>query len=281
MIQDIEPRVFSNAFNPRPPRVGDFTLVYGDEKTLLLDAGAEGPVIPRYEQLAGVAPNCLDKLIFLFHVDETAFYYLNAASLCADEKAFFTETAAGTFRGYGVRWMAFAGITACHLAGWYERHRICGKCGTITRQSDKERMIECPDCGAVYYPRISPAVIVGVTDGPRLLLTRYANRPGVNYALIAGFCEIGESVEDTVRREVMEEVGVRIKNIRFYKSQPWGFSSSLLMGFYCDLDGSDVITLDRNELAVAEWFDRDKIAVTDASFSLTGEMIEMFRRGIK
>jgi len=140
-------------------------------------------------------------------------------------------------------------------------------------------MVECPKCGASYYPRISPAVIVAVTDGDRLLLTRYADRPGVNYALIAGFCEVGESIEDTVRREVMEEVGLKVKNIRFYKSQPWGFSSSLLVGFYCDLDGSGEVTLDGEELALAEWFDRKDIAVNDTSISLTSEMIDTFRRG--
>ena len=191
-----------------------------------------------------------------------------------------TEMPAGSFRTYGEKWLAFAGITASHLSGWYERHRLCGKCGEATRLSEIERMIECPSCKEMYYPRISPAVIVGVTNGSRLLLTRYANRPVTNYALIAGFCEIGESIENTVRREVFEEVGVRVKNIRFYKSQPWGFSSSLLMGFYCDLDGSEEITLDRNELAVAEWIDREKIAVTDTSISLTSEMIESFRRNI-
>jgi len=280
MIQDIEPRVFSNAFKPRQPRENDRVLVYGDEKTWLYKPhGADAPAIPQYGQLAHAAPGCKNNLVYLFCIDETAFYCLRSDKLSETEKLSFVETPSGSFRTYGEKWMAYAGITACHLAGWYERHRICGKCGELTRHSEKERMIECPVCKATYYPRISPAVIVGVTDGDKLLLTRYADRPAVNYALIAGFCEVGESIEDTVRREVMEEVGLRVKNIRFYKSQPWGFSSSLLIGFYCDLDGSGEVTLDREELAVAEWFDRGDIAINDTSISLTSEMIDTFRRG--
>jgi NAD+ diphosphatase len=297
MIQDIRPHVFDNSFKPRRPESGDFILIYGDEKVLLLDDGATGGetaggekadptpqpgggyMLPQYERLDGLAPGCENELQYLFGIDSRAFFYLRSDCIREHEKLHLIETPMGSFRSYGTKWLAFAGITACHLAGWYERHRICGKCGAYNRHSDKERMLECPGCGSTYYPRISPAVIVGVTDGARLLLTRYANRPVANYALIAGFCEIGESVEETVSREVMEEVGICVKNIRFYKSQPWGFSSSLLMGFYCDLDGSDSITLDRSELAVAEWFDRKDIAITDTSVSLTGEMIEFFRSG--
>lgn len=89
--------------------------------------------------------------------------------------------------------------------------------------------------------------------------------------------EIGETVEQTVAREVMEEVGLKVKNIRYYKSQPWAFSDTLLMGFYCDLDGNDAITLDREELAVAEWFEREDIPVEPSRDSLTNEMILQFK----
>ena len=123
-------------------------------------------------------------------------------------------------------------------------------------------------------------MIVAVTDGNRLLLTKYANRPGtVNYALVAGFTEIGETLEETVRREVMEEVGLRVKNIRYYKSQPWSFSSTLLCGFCCEVDGSREVRLDTEELAVAEWFEREDIPLEDDGVSLTREMIQMFRTG--
>jgi NAD+ diphosphatase len=275
MIQDIYPHIFSNAFKPRVPRSGDRVLIYGGDTVFLRGDGE----LPPFEQLCADAPGRAVELTYLFCVDDTAFFYAESAGLTEEEKKLYVSISAGSFRSHAVKWMAFAGITACHLAGWYERHKLCGRCGAATRHSEKERMIECPGCGMVYYPRISPAVIVGVTDGSRLLLTRYANRPGVNYALIAGFCEIGETVEETVRREVMEEVGLKVKNLRFYKSQPWAFSGSLLMGFYCDLDGSGEVTLDMEELSAAEWFERADIAIADSSVSLTGEMIETFRKG--
>ena len=137
----------------------------------------------------------------------------------------------------------------------------------------------CPSCGQMEYPKICPAVIVAVLDGERILLTKYAGRSYTRYALIAGFAEIGETIEQTVHREVMEEVGLRVKNLRFYKSQPWSFSDTLLMGFYCDLDGEDRITLDQDELAVAEWFNRGQIPAPELDISLTSEMMMRFQNG--
>lgn len=130
------------------------------------------------------------------------------------------------------------------------------------------------------YPKISPAVIVGVTDGNRILMSKYADRDYKKYALLAGFTEIGETIEETVKREVMEEVGLKVKNIRFYKSQPWSFTDTLLMGFFADLDGDSEITLDQEELALAEWFEREEIPVTERNISLTNEMILAFKNSI-
>lgn len=138
-------------------------------------------------------------------------------------------------------------------------------------------MLLCPQCGNMVYPRISPAVIIAVTHGNRLLMSKYAQREYKKYALLAGFTEIGETLEETVEREVMEEVGLRVKNITYYKSQPWSFSDTLLMGFFCELDGEEEITLDEEELALAEWFERDAIPVTPDDISLTNEMIMAFK----
>ena len=110
-------------------------------------------------------------------------------------------------------------------------------------------------------------------------MSKYAGRAYKKYALLAGFTEIGETAEETVKREVMEEVGLKVKNIRYYKSQPWSFSDTLLMGFYCDLEGDGTITLDRNELALAEWFEREDIPEVTSNESLTNEMIMRFKNG--
>lgn len=141
-------------------------------------------------------------------------------------------------------------------------------------------MLYCENCGNMEFPKICPAVIIAVTDGNRLLLSKYAGRIYKKYALLAGYTEIGETIEETVRREVLEEVGLKVKNIRYYKSQPWAFSETELMGFYCDLDGEDSIRLDQEELSMAEWFEREEIPVTPLRDSLTNEMIMQFKNGV-
>ena len=108
-------------------------------------------------------------------------------------------------------------------------------------------------------------------------MTKYAGREYKRYALIAGFTEIGETAEETVQREVMEEVGIRVKNIRYYKSQPWGFDSNLLLGYFCELDGSGKIRLDEEELATAEWVDYRDIPDDPEGLSLTRAMMTAFR----
>jgi NAD+ diphosphatase len=140
-------------------------------------------------------------------------------------------------------------------------------------------MLKCPDCGNMMFPVICPAVIIAVTDGDRILLSKYAGRSYTRYALLAGFTEIGETLEQTVAREVMEEVGLKVRNIRYYKSQPWGIDGGLLMGFYCDLDGSDKVHIDKTELSLAQWHYRGKLPAHDDGISLTREMMRIFDEG--
>ena len=177
------------------------------------------------------------------------------------------------------RHLIFAAYTAMQLAGWYRDNRYCGTCAHMTAPSKTERALVCPGCGRTIYPRILPAVIIGVTDGDRILMTKYAGRGIPFYALVAGFNEVGETLEETVAREVMEEVGLKVKNIRYYKSQPWGIVDDLLAGFYCDVDGSTQITLDTNELKEAVWVDRKDVEGQPQDLSLTNEMMIVFRDG--
>ena len=139
--------------------------------------------------------------------------------------------------------------------------------------------MRCPACGNMIFPRIAPAVIIALVDGDRILMSQYANRNYKRYALLAGFIEIGETAEEAVAREVMEEVGLKVKNIRYYKSQPWGIAGNLSLGYFCDLDGEDAIRLDENELAMADWYHRDAIDAEDDGISLTREMMRIFSEG--
>jgi NAD+ diphosphatase len=140
----------------------------------------------------------------------------------------------------------------------------------------EERAVVCPHCHHIVYPKIVPAVIVGVINGEEILLTRYAKGFAHN-ALIAGFTEIGETLEECVQREVYEEVGLKVKNIRYYKSQPWGFVDDLLVGFYCEVDGDPTIDLDTSELKSGIWTKREDIVLQPDELSLTNEMMKMFK----
>ena len=173
----------------------------------------------------------------------------------------------------------YAGETAYHLYAWYRDNSFCGRCGEHLEYSHKERAMICPSCGNVVYPKIAPAVIVGIlnSSGDKIVMTRYAGREYKGHALVAGFCEIGETAEDTVRREVLEEVGLHVRNIRYYKSQPWGFDSNLLFGYYCTADEDEPIHMDDGELAKAVWVSRDEIGEEERNLSLTAEMILHFK----
>ena len=268
MIHEIGPRVFDNEYKEQTPDARSVVMCVKNGAVLIREENGEIAMPLCGEIAPGMAP-----LVYLFSIDDTRFF------LGTDIEPFggYAYHDMGEFRNKTPRHLAFAAVTACQLDGWYTRNRFCGRCGSETVRDNKERMLRCENCGNMIYPKISPAVIVGIIDNDKILMTKYAGRPYKNYALIAGFSEVGESIEQTVHREVLEEVGVRVKNIRFYKSQPWPFSDSLLMGFFCDLDGSNEIVLDETELAVAEWVHRDDIAVLFDGISLTNEMITRFK----
>ncbi len=270
MIQEISPSVFDNRFEERPPEPDSYA-VFVRGRALLADLSAGDIRLPLFSELTAAA----GEFIRLFSVDGRDFYL--CVESCAPEDSRFGYVPARELMWMEPRPLAFASVVACQLGEWYACNRFCGRCGAGLERSRRERMLLCPACGNAIYPKISPAVIVAVFDGDRLLLTKYAGRGEGSYALVAGFAEIGETIEDTVRREVFEETGLRVKDLRFYKSQPWPLSDSLLMGFWCRLDGPDKITMDETELAVAEWVRRCDIPERDGRVSLTGEMINYFK----
>ena len=276
MLHDIAPKKYHVEYFDCDPGLDDIVvLCEGEGIHCFVDNGSA--VFPRFGEINS-SPGA--KYRFLFSIDGERYFMPdvhNEASISVPEK--FQRQDCSIFRTVSPRYSAFAAITAQSIYQWYSSRRFCGRCGTGTIHAEAERACICPECGLVEYPKISPVVIVAVTHGEELLVTRYKDRPYRRYALVAGFGEIGESHEDTVRREVFEETGIHVKNLRYYKSQPWGFSSSLLSGFVCDLDGDPEITVDGKELSEALWLTREKIPPADNDIALTAEMMEMFRTG--
>lgn len=270
MIQRIAPHVYHNEYTPQPPQAEDIVFIFRDREIYALQDPEAGVSFPQIRALPGGLTQALEAyaaqvLVFLFRLDDHSFYLLRTWEEAQLPAGFSFEN---TFylRRMNPQLMCFAGMTALHLAVWYRDNRFCGRCGHPTALHHIERALSCTDpaCTNIIYPRISPAVIVGVTWGDRILVTRYRDRPYRGMSLVAGFCEIGEEAEQTVAREVLEETGVHVDHIRYYATQPWGFDGNLLLGYYCEAVDPEVIRPDGEELAVAEWIPRSEIN-TDGS----------------
>ena len=272
MFQDIFPHVYHNEFSKKPADADDHILIFSD-RGLLCRVEDNALILP---VLADLGADYADGK-HLFTIDETGYYLHEGPAPESVPGWDYRNTR--PLRDCRADLSLFAVAAGESLWRWYRANRFCGRCGGTMAHGQTERSQVCPACGHTVYPKICPAVIVAVHDGDRLVLTRYRGRPFKKFALIAGFNEIGESIEDTVRREVKEEVGLRVKNLTFYKSQPWTFTDTLLMGFYAQLDGDDTITIEEDELSEGAWYHRDEIPQDYSPISLTGEMIELFRTG--
>ncbi len=277
MLQDIAPSKLDMEFRNWDIKENDKVFIFQDDQVVFPHNASDGLPLFTHPDLNKLFPHQRIQPIYLFSLDHQNYFLLT------DAKPSLLETLhqlpVQIFRTMKPGAIAFAGITAYHLYKWYSNHRYCGHCGAIMQHSSTERAMSCPHCKRVVYPRISPAIIVGIINHDRLLMLRSAYGSYRKFALLAGFCEVGETLEETVEREVMEEVGLRVTNIRYYKTQPWGFSESLLVGFFADLDGEDQMTIDPKEVAEAQWFEREEIPPVELNISLTSEMIEAFRGG--
>ena len=281
MIQDITPHKLDNAFRNAEPRPTDKVFVFCEGK-VLASIDEEGMELPDMSSIASLFEQVQKYAVYAFSVDDKPiFLMLQDGNADKELPAGMEYIELRKLNDAKEDWLAFAAVTASHLNHWYGEHRFCGSCGSRLELSDTERATVCPQCGNVQYPRISPVIMAAVTDGDRLLVTRYAGREYKGLALIAGFVEIGESLEGALEREVMEEVGLRVKDISYFGRQPWGFSDSVISGFFVKLDGKDNIYLDENELSEAVWLSRDEIPPQDSDISITAAMIEAFRKGVK
>lgn len=273
MLQDISPYKLDNSFKFEKPNDDDYILIFENNNVFLKNENLELK-IPTYQFIKSISSIEDKDLTYLFKIDNIKFFLLSYDKRL--DKSNLNKENVNIFRTLQPSWMSFGGITGKHLFDWYSSNKYCGKCGKPLIHSKIERALQCECCNSIIYPTISPAVIVGIINNDKILLTKYSRGTYKKFALIAGYTEIGETLEETVHREVMEEVGLKVKNIRYYNNQPWAFSNSLLVGFFADLDGSDEVLLDKNELAVAEWFRYDEMPVIESDISLTSTMMQEF-----
>lgn len=281
MIHENEPKKLWNAYEQREPSAqSEIICVWNGTYCMIHEDG--GDRYPFYREIKEELP--AEGLQYLFAFTEGGLrrdYFLQVW----EEKPHFRQLSCYSWEPTSYinhkmtpRHEAFAGMTAHHLYMWYRDNRFCGRCGSVMKHDEKERMMRCPHCNNMVYPKIAPAVLAAVRHEGKLLLTKYAHGDG-HYALVAGFVEIGETAEECVAREVMEETGLRIKNVRYYDSQPWGFAGNLMLAYTAELDGEDTIRRDASELAAAEWVAPEELTETFDYSSLTREMIRRFREG--
>ena len=266
MIQDIYPHIYNNTFDPGvKPSNDDIIFSFEEDQVLMKDEH-------QFYHYHDISKESV--CYYLFSIDNIKFFLADLTSLNHIKVSF------RKMRTFEDQMLGFAAITAWHLYRWIQDNKYCGKCGHPMDFDQKERAMRCPHCSNIVYPKISPAVIVGITnDKGQILVTKYAHGHYQSYALVAGYYEIGETIEETVKREVKEETGLDVTDIQYYKSQPWSFSSSLLFGFWCKAHGNQPILMDESELRVARWADCDEEINTLDNSSLTSEMIQYFKQG--
>lgn len=164
---------------------------------------------------------------------------------------------------------------ASEILNWNKNNKYCGRCGSKMENKKDEMAKICPNCGNIMYPVICPAIIVAITKEDKILLAHNSSFKNNMYGLIAGFVEAGESLEHAVKREIFEEINIKVNNIRYYASSPWPFPNSLMLGFFADYDSGE-IKVDGSEIVAADWFTKDEFPNIPKKFSLARKLIDEF-----
>ena len=273
MFQDIAPHKFDNRFLTDCIRPEDVLLCYKGSHLLLrpVDGKYELPRACHFPQQVAM------EAIYLFSVDSTRYFGFWQPHGLTDvpgldwQSTQFLRTVTDPV-------LLFAGMEGWHLYRWFRINRFCGHCGKPTQLKSDERATLCPGCGNIVYPRISPAIITAVIHQGKLLLARNANSPQGRFGLVAGFVEFGESLEETVRREVREEVGLRVKEVEYFGSQPWPFSESLMLGFLAYVEGDPTPHPDMTEIIEAKWVTPDEVPPPQSTISIAQSLMQEFIR---
>jgi len=260
--------------NPDPETEGNDAYIFAFKGEQILVLEKDGSYrIPRYSELESLKLTGIRK-IYLGILDTVPCY---AADLDTGEDVpdrFCFTGLRELFEHVGEELFSAAGF-AFQIVHWDRTHQYCGRCGSPTEYASAERAKICMECREIYYPRISPAIIVAVKKGNKLLLARNKQRKLGFYSVLAGFVEPGETLEECVKREVREETGIEVKNIRYFTSQPWPFPNALMIGFTADYAGGE-IREDNREIADAGWFSPENLPRVPGPISIARKLIDAF-----
>jgi NAD+ diphosphatase len=264
-------------FNPRlQPASGEnrdcLWFIFGQGQ-LLIKRTLDGFAIPAKSDIAAMSP-APERFIYFGALDGRSCYAagLDHRRTVADPLEWVDLRALfGSIREE-LLWVAGR---ANQLADWDRNHRFCGRCGGPTEDKRDERAKICPRCGQINFPRLNPAVIMAVVRNDQILLATNKRFKGAMFSVLAGFVEPGETLEDCVEREIREEVGIAVKNIQYFGSQPWLFPNSLMIGFVAEYAGGE-ITIDNQEITEAGWFSRSDLPRLPHSISIARRLIDWF-----
>ena len=275
MIHEIFPHQFDNHFIITDNIAENDYILHYNEKSLLLKINGDEFQLPTKKDVSDIFDTT--ERTFLFSLNGVRCFLVWNATRLIDDRFVYKEI--NSFRTLNPREIAWICIVGFQLNNWYLENKFCGKCGTKTAEKPDERAIICPNCSTVVFPKISPAIIVAILCKDKILLAHNSNFEQKRYSLVAGYVDVGETLEETVMREVKEEVGLDVKNIRYYKSQPWAFSGSMMIGFTAEADDTQPIRPDNVEITEADWFSRENLPNHPPKISIAGEMIDKFKKG--
>ncbi|WP_202709785.1 NAD(+) diphosphatase [Sporosalibacterium faouarense] len=241
-------------------------------KNQLLFKKSEGrtqfPLINEAEKLGIDVSN----IIYIGTLDDIDYYATNVSTINPVENFFLKHIS----EAYGEleENIFFLTLRALHFLNWLNRNKYCGCCGTKVKLEPKETHIKCLNCGHVIYPKITPAIIVAILKDDKILLARSPHFTPNMYSLISGHIDPGEFIETCVRREVKEEVGIEIKNIKYFGSHPWPFPDKLMLGFIAEYSSGE-IKIDNDEIEAADWFSLDNLPnIPEYKLSFARKIIE-------
>ncbi len=256
------------------PEENAWILIITDKK-LVMRKEEDSVFITKMNDLEKILPNDVTYEYFGCYDEHECFYISMQEIPALPENLELVGLREITARSGDQGLFLLAG-TASHILHWDSINQYCGRCGHKTNNKENERAKVCPNCGNLIYPRISPATITAIFHEDKILLAHNSHFKKDMYSLIAGYVEVGESLEQCVEREIREEVGIKVKNIRYWNSQPWPFPDGLMVAFTAEYESGE-IAVDHYEITDAGWYHADNLPDIPQTDSIAGKMIRWYR----